>query len=653
MATVIPSSLPSRATQGERRLHALLARLPGDCIVYYEPLIDGRHPDFVVIIPQLGVLVIEVKGWYAATLQSCDANSVTLIRDSECLSARSPLKQAREYLFRLMDEAFRHRWSKCLVHPEGDYKGRFRFPFAAIVVLSNITQSALTKRGVDLDDWSRVFPSNQTLTRDSFAILERKSETELLDALRPYVHPSWPFAPLNADEVKTLRAIVHPEILLGDQPKLASSEDASSPFDDQQKVVEVLDLRQENHAQAMGQGHRIVYGVAGSGKTLLLLARAKRLAESGNRRVLVTCYNRTLAAWMRDKLKAHANVSVYNFHQWAHRCGTKWRANESDKEFGERFLRDLQSTNDNIKKWDAILIDEAQDFEPMWFRCLLQEMRDPENGDLLIVADGCQSLYGRSKIRWSDLGIKARGRTMSSKYDLDVNYRNTREIIAAAESFAEASADRDDADAIQEVRVDTKRCQRSNAIKPILFRCPNRKAELEHVTRLVKDLVQGQWQGGRVGVHAPRDIAVLYPAASAAEKLQLESLRDRLCDQGIPAIWLSKDTAAREHVDGPGVKIQTIHSAKGLQYRAVIVMWTDKLPDRRQGPEGDLTDRRRLYVGMTRAVNLLALTACGRSRFVDELASMPTVDVVDVPRDNERANHFAEPSKSVPKVEEM
>lgn len=81
MATIIPSILPSTASAGERRLHHILAALPDDCYVYYEPLINGRHPDFVVIVPQLGVLVIEVKGWYAARLQHLDESTVTYVRD--------------------------------------------------------------------------------------------------------------------------------------------------------------------------------------------------------------------------------------------------------------------------------------------------------------------------------------------------------------------------------------------------------------------------------------------------------------------------------------------------------------------------------------------------------------------------------------------
>ena len=64
MAEMIPDRLPSGASAGEKKVFALLQQLPDDVIVYYEPVVADRYPDFIVIIPSLGLLVIEVKGWY-------------------------------------------------------------------------------------------------------------------------------------------------------------------------------------------------------------------------------------------------------------------------------------------------------------------------------------------------------------------------------------------------------------------------------------------------------------------------------------------------------------------------------------------------------------------------------------------------------------
>ncbi len=625
MATIIPER-PTTASAGERTLLRLLALLPDDCVVYHEPVVDGRHPDFVVIIPQLGVLVIEVKGWYAAKLRRLDTDSIERELDGRVIAERSPEKQVRDYLFRLMKEARRHRWAERLLHHEGEHRGRFRFPFAPLVVLPNITFNALQTHGIDLATWERVFPRDRTLLKEDLRTIASLPGERLVDALRPHIQPSWTFPPLNDPEVKALRAIIHPEIRLGDHIDIKALDSLPHAIDEQEDVVQVLDLRQEEHAQALGEGHRIVYGVAGSGKTVLLVARAKRLAENGGHRVFVTCYNRALAAWLRAELHEFPNVTVSSFHVWAAGFGIRWEAGQTDERLGERLLERLKAQPiSQGAPWDAILVDEAQDFEPNWFRCLLAAMADPENGDLLIVADGCQSLYRRGKVNWSQLGIKARGRTISVNYQLDRNYRNSREIVAVAESFAHWSSDRDDLNAIQAVRVGIDRCERSAGVHPLLIQCESRRAELLEAYRIAQNLLSGSWQGRPVGVHRPGEISILYPGANEEEKERLAKFVEWMNAQGTPATWIGQSWSERDRIAGDQVKIQTIHSSKGLQFRAVILIWADKLPYPQSTPEEQLAQRRLLYVAMTRAVNLLAITASALRGFVREISETPTI----------------------------
>ncbi|MEM7775489.1 MAG: nuclease-related domain-containing protein [Pseudomonadota bacterium] len=111
MAEMIPERLPQSATVGEWRMFAMLQRLPDGCLVYQEPAIRNRHPDFVVVAPSLGVLVIEVKGWYPAQVVMADADDVVVqIRDRN-QTHKHPSRQVRDDMFRLMDEARRHRFT--------------------------------------------------------------------------------------------------------------------------------------------------------------------------------------------------------------------------------------------------------------------------------------------------------------------------------------------------------------------------------------------------------------------------------------------------------------------------------------------------------------------------------------------------------------
>ena len=138
------------------------------------------------------------------------------------------------------------------------------------------------------------------------------------------------------------------------------------------------------------------------------------------------------------------------------------------------------------------------------------------------------------------------------------------------------------------------------------------------------ELLGGRWQGRPIGDIAPEEIGILYPAAGEDEKLLLGEFTGWL-ERKTPVVWLSEDSSARDGVGDPGVKIQTIHSAKGLQYRAVIIVWADKLP--RLGAAGEelVAERRQLYVAMTRAVSFLAITASGKSTFMDEIGRVPGI----------------------------
>ena len=620
MATLIPSGITSKATTGERALFELFQSLPDDCVVYFEPYVNGRHPDFVIIAPSLGLLIIEAKGWYPGQIEKADSAQVTLVREEKREKHTHPVRQARNYQFRLMDVAKWSRHSKLLLHPDGHHLGKFLFPFAHIAVMSNMTRTQIQDKGL-----GEIFNARDTVSRDEFVQWQGLTGAALLKTLEPYFDPFWPITPLNEDQVKALRIVIHPEIEFGNQVPVDAITPNSLPVGEQTDVLMVLDSRQEDFASGIGEGHRVVYGVAGSGKTLILLSRAKRLAAVHPEwRILLTCYNRTLAEWLTRQVWDLENVEVKTLHQVAYRNAVEWK----DENFSSRFAEALENGSKDAARYDAVLIDEAQDFEPEWFTCLLATMKDPENGDLMIVADRAQGLYRRSNISWAQLGIKARGRTTSTKFHLNQNYRNSREIIALAETFAEKSDGGPD-DSIQSLRIDMSLCLRSTGASPIFISCEDRRTELDEAKRIARDLLNGEWQGRQIDPIAPEQIAFLYPGATEGQKTLLKDFLWELESEVAPAVWLSEKKERRAMVTAPGMKLQTIHSAKGLQYRAVIILWTDKLPMKWDSQE---EDRRLLYVAMTRAESFLAMTKSGSSIFADDIQSCPAVAALDSPR---------------------
>ena len=84
----------------------------------------------------------------------------------------------------------------------------------------------------------------------------------------------------------------------------------------------MLDRRQENNARKIGEGHRIIYGVAGSGKTVLLIARAKWLHERDpHAKILLLCYNVSLKAYLKHILKDYPRINVFHFDGWVKHNG--------------------------------------------------------------------------------------------------------------------------------------------------------------------------------------------------------------------------------------------------------------------------------------------------------------------------------------------
>ena len=186
VAQTIPTTLPSKASQGEQRLFAVLKRLPDDVLVYYEPIIDNRHPDFVVILPTLGVLLIEVKGWYLPEIVGGDSHSIRVREGEREVEHVHPLRQVSDYKFLLMKRCSKDTQISKLVNLSGPYTGKFLFPFASFALLSNITRENLSKWP---EKSQEVFPSATVATRDQLPDVGMSNPTRqvaptLVDAVR-------------------------------------------------------------------------------------------------------------------------------------------------------------------------------------------------------------------------------------------------------------------------------------------------------------------------------------------------------------------------------------------------------------------------------------------------------------------------------------
>jgi AAA domain/Nuclease-related domain/UvrD-like helicase C-terminal domain len=625
MAEMIPDKLPARASTGEKKLFSVLQKLPDYCVVYYEPIIEDRYPDFIVICPDMGLLVIEVKGWYPKDLLGGDSNSVRVKESHGEVVRDHPVRQARKYMLSLMDKCKYHYYGRHLLNSEGEHKNKLIFPFGHFAILSNVTARQLKEhlRG----DFTEIFPPSKVVTRDIFEHWtdENLTSDELYKLIKPYFNPFWEFPWLNSKQIDAIRAIIHPEIELA--PNLSQgveSEILDIPD------VKVLDLRQENNARNIGDGHRIIYGVAGSGKTVLLIAKARLLStQKPDAQILMLCFNVTLATYLGNAVRDCKNVTVKHFDGWAKANGCARLQDEQNEELGNRFLQALENGCSDTRRYETILIDEAQDFSDSWFKCVLEAMHEPNDGDLIIVGDGNQSLYRKTKVPWSSIGIQAKGRTIYTKFDLDKNYRNSREIVELAAVFSTPTTQSEQTEnTILSLFVDPAKCQRRTGIKPVFVKLDNRRDECTKVLSIVKNLLDGKWFGKDITPLNPEEIGILYPVAPFYDRPILKGMIESL-SQLSKVVWLNDpdNFRAKTKINEPGIKIQTIHSVKGLQYRAVIFMWADHLP-RQFDDTTEIQERCLTYIAITRPEDYLVITASNSSPFISEIVNSGKVDLI-------------------------
>ncbi|KGQ21516.1 3'-5' exonuclease [Thermus filiformis] len=420
---------------------------------------------------------------------------------------------------------------------------------------------------------------------------------------------------------------------------------------------------QREAVERVFQGPARVTGPAGTGKTVVALHRAAALARRyPEEPLLLTTFNRFLASRLRSGLQrllgeVPPNLTVENLHSLARRLheqhvGPVKLVKEEDYgpwlleaaqglEYGKNFLlsefafadawglytweayRGFPRTGRGVpltarerlklfgafqKVWGrmenegaltfngllhrlrqraeegalprfrAVVVDEAQDLGPaelLLVRALAQEAPD----SLFFALDPAQRIY-KSPLSWQALGLEVRGRSIRLK----VNYRTTREIAKRAEAVLPKEVEGEMREVLSLLQ----------GPEPEIRGFPTQEACQAELVRWLRWLLE---QGVR-----PEEVAVLARVRKLAEGLA-EGLRRA----GIPVVLLSD-----QEDPGEGVRLGTVHSAKGLEFRAVALFGANRglFPLEsllREAPsEADreallAQERNLLYVAMSRA----------------------------------------------------
>lgn len=599
MAELIPplSSCLSRMTSGEKRFaQRLRDLLEDDYLCWFDlPLGDKRrYPDFVVLHPGRGILFLEVKDWKPQSIKKITHSDVELLTDAGRKTVSNPMEQARQCSYQVLKML---EGDPQLVQQEGPFKGRLCLPYGWGVVFTNINRATFEK-GIPEELRKKVLPEHLIICKDE--MLESVDPEAFQQRLWNMFHYQFG-EKLTLPQIDRVRWHLFPEIRIADNEQFGlfdGPDTGDAPAPNIPDIVRIMDVQQEQLARSLGDGHRVIHGVAGSGKTLILGFRCLHLAQALNKPILVLCFNITLAARLRSFMSARNiddRVQVYHFHDW---CGEMLRSyhltvNEGDSPIWERqverVIQGVEAGDVPRGQYGALLIDEGHDFEPQWLQ-LVTQMVDPDSNSLLLLYDDAQSIYRRKsalKFTLSSVGIQAAGRTTI----LRLNYRNTREILEYSYNFAKQYFSKSDDPDIPLVAPEA--AGKSGEF-PVVKRSGSLAQEVGYCVRCL-----AAWkQKGK----AWKDIAILYPGGSAGQ-----SMADALKAAEIPFLFVKTSANKKQYsTEIDRVNILPIPSSKGLEFDIVFILDSSFVPKRAE--DGLVDEVRRLYVGMTRAQSGLLIS---------------------------------------------
>lgn len=494
--------------------------------------------DFLVLWPELGLLVLEVKGGEI----SYDSESRRWARrlpNGNERDIEDPFEQAgrnmhvivdaigeRVYGGRVPDFAYGY----AVVFPDCRYEGNTPPGAQPVIVLSSDDLPRLADRiARALRQWSRRDPpveiSKEKLREVKQAILPRFNLFPMLGRT------------IEEQEERLIRLT-----------------------DDQMRLLDFL-----------GENSRVaIEGVAGSGKTLLAKAQVQRFAERGLR-TLFLCYNKTLAEWLRDALpeEHRESICVTHFHKlcsdMCRVAGVEFRPPDGDvsvfwrHEAPELLWEALEALPE--ERYDAVVVDEGQDFHPDWWDPIQTIERDGENGYLYVFYDPAQNLYNESGVSIPSLG---------NPYRLPTNCRNTCSIAETCSEIIGRSIE--------------TRPGAPKGLETKVVEVEDPTKTIQHLNARVKEWVKRQ------GL-ASSQIAILSPF-----KRRNSSLATR---EHLSGISITEDLDAWR--SDRGILFSTIRSFKGLEADVVVmidVIAPDSMPT---------FLRSDLYVGCSRAKHVLEI----------------------------------------------
>lgn len=550
-----PSPYGSDTTPNRAILELLSERFSTAASVWYHSS-GSRHtrPQFVVLSPDYGVVGIDTCDLKSEEIATCDRSGIRLT-DGKTIDPVAALGQRIEGL----------RASLRGIRPA--------VPIQPLLIFTNISRRAAKTKNLSSSDCCITLEQFKSGGPD--ACLEKRSRhlsTEVLEEVRHRLYPETSF---------TRRRLIR-----------------SDWKRDSVTLRFALSQEQDRLARSLDSGVTLLQGVAGSGKSLVLAARARHLAVMHpDWRILLLCFNHALTEYLRHLVgDEYPNVEISTFHGWVSRkLGLRLLSRDDPHSMAkeEKNVQRFFARGWFKHQYDAVLIDEGHDLRPTWLKVVGHVVR-PHRGGILIA----QSIYRDGALTEGDLRQYLGGTV--SKVFLPRNYRNTECIGRFAWEGVFGDADPSVLGLPAEASSSGDYALRGEPVQAVY--AWNAEMQAEFIAKQIRSLVA-------TGPARFRDIGVVVARWKGAAR----SVPDTLAKWDVPFYRWRKTRESGEslHLDADTVKLITMHSATGMEFPIVFIFGVEGVRVlNRYTPfqSEELHCAKSLYVGLMRAADLLYLT---------------------------------------------
>lgn len=351
-----------------------------------------------------------------------------------------------------------------------------------------------------------------------------------------------------------------------------------------------------------------ITGPAGSGKSLVLMARARKYAQLfPEYAISFITFNQSLKRYFEDELREYPNILVETFGEFTRRRGDKFRfyyKRDGEKQSVSENQTEVEYRNAKYngitRDVDAIFIDEVQDFFPSWIKYCIETQR-LDRGGATVAGDLTQAIY-----REKDISSAIRSYDYV-KVELPVSYRSTQEILQVTEYLTGIKHNLE---------------KSPHGLKPDLIRV-NPIAKKNALNQaLISDVIEIlKHKGVR-----ERDIAILVTKNHQryAIRQELEEKLQEAFHFDVKVASIEKGAADTLNLEEDSIKLTTVYNAKGLEFSIVFLIGLDEIWD--QGDDDEELIKRAeslLLVGPTRAKDRLFIYYKKDNVYFDRLSKHP------------------------------